>query len=219
MNGAFCGQGRYPQPQAQGLSRMVGKHGITVNCIPPGRILSEQILRNYTPEYRQWQSDNEIPVGRYGETQRCQPASELPGLAAGRLHHRRSDPCRSRSCGGISSDWRSICEAYARGGAGQLNSPGGSRAVGKVRVQPLVVGPQVHQDPERSHRPRRQGRLHGDGPRICDAAIVPSGLAARPVPIKPPTLCARHARSCRSFFFSEDSGRSARELCSQALEI
>jgi 3-oxoacyl-[acyl-carrier protein] reductase len=46
---------------------MVGKHGITVNSIPPGRIHSEQILRNYTPEYRQWQAENEIPVGRYGE--------------------------------------------------------------------------------------------------------------------------------------------------------
>ena len=27
----------------------------------------QQIRRNYTPEYRQWQADNEIPVGRYGE--------------------------------------------------------------------------------------------------------------------------------------------------------
>ena len=39
---------------------------ITVNSIPPGRIMSEQIERNYTPEYRQWQSANEIPVGEYG---------------------------------------------------------------------------------------------------------------------------------------------------------
>jgi 3-oxoacyl-[acyl-carrier protein] reductase len=52
---------------AKGLSREVGKDGITVNCIPPGRIMSEQIERNYTPEYRKWQADNEIPVGRYGE--------------------------------------------------------------------------------------------------------------------------------------------------------
>jgi 3-oxoacyl-[acyl-carrier protein] reductase len=52
---------------AKGLSRMVGKHGITVNCIAPGRINSEQILRNYTPEFRAWQSEHEIPVGRYGE--------------------------------------------------------------------------------------------------------------------------------------------------------
>jgi 3-oxoacyl-[acyl-carrier protein] reductase len=65
-NGAFCAKAGL-HSWAKGLSRMVGKHGITVNCIPPGRIHSEQIFRNYTPEYRQWQCDNEIPVGRYGE--------------------------------------------------------------------------------------------------------------------------------------------------------
>ena len=68
INGAFCAKAAM-HSWAKGLSRMVGKHGITVNCIAPGRILSEQILRNYSPEYRQWQSDNEIPVGRYGEPQ------------------------------------------------------------------------------------------------------------------------------------------------------
>jgi 3-oxoacyl-[acyl-carrier protein] reductase len=66
INGAFCAKAGM-HSWAKGLSRMVGKHGITVNCIPPGRIHSEQIFRNYTPEYRQWQCDNEIPVGRYGE--------------------------------------------------------------------------------------------------------------------------------------------------------
>ena len=66
INGAFCAKAGI-HSWAKGLSRMVGRHGITVNCIPPGRILSEQIYRNYTPEYRQWQSENEIPVGRYGE--------------------------------------------------------------------------------------------------------------------------------------------------------
>ena len=65
-NGAFCAKAGI-HSWAKGLSRMVGKHGITVNCVPPGRIHSEQILRNYTPEYRQWQCENEIPVGRYGE--------------------------------------------------------------------------------------------------------------------------------------------------------
>jgi 3-oxoacyl-[acyl-carrier protein] reductase len=66
INGAFCAKAGI-HSWAKGLSRMVGKHGITVNCIPPGRIHSEQIFRNYTPEYRQWQCENEIPVGRYGE--------------------------------------------------------------------------------------------------------------------------------------------------------
>lgn len=66
VNGAFCAKAALTA-WSKGLSREVGKHGITVNCIPPGRILSDQILRNYTPEYRAWQSENEIPMGRYGE--------------------------------------------------------------------------------------------------------------------------------------------------------
>lgn len=66
LNGAFCAKAAM-HAWAKGLSRELGKHGITVNSIPPGRIMSEQIRRNYTPEYRQWQSENEIPMGRYGE--------------------------------------------------------------------------------------------------------------------------------------------------------
>ena len=60
---------------AKGLSREVGKHGITVNCIPPGRIMSEQIRRKYSEEFRAEQSATEIPVGRYGEPE------ELAALA------------------------------------------------------------------------------------------------------------------------------------------
>ena len=52
---------------SKGLSREVGPHGVTVNCIPPGRIMSEQIRRKYSPEFRAKQSREEIPVGRYGE--------------------------------------------------------------------------------------------------------------------------------------------------------
>ena len=66
INGAFCAKAAM-HSWAKGLSREVGKHGITVNCIPPGRIISEQILRNYTPEYRKHQSEHEIPVGEYGQ--------------------------------------------------------------------------------------------------------------------------------------------------------
>jgi 3-oxoacyl-[acyl-carrier protein] reductase len=68
INGAFCAKAAM-HSWAKGLSREVGKHGITVNCVPPGRIHSEQILRNYTPEYRKWQAEHEIPMGRYGEPQ------------------------------------------------------------------------------------------------------------------------------------------------------
>lgn len=66
LNGAFAAKAAM-HSWAKGLSREVGKHGITVNCIPPGRIMSEQILRNYPPEYRKKQSDEEIPVGEYGQ--------------------------------------------------------------------------------------------------------------------------------------------------------
>jgi 3-oxoacyl-[acyl-carrier protein] reductase len=52
---------------SKGLSRTVGKHGITVNCLAPGRIMSEQIRRKYSAEFRAHEEQNEIPVGRYGE--------------------------------------------------------------------------------------------------------------------------------------------------------
>ena len=66
VNGAFCAKAALTA-FSKGLSREVGKAGITVNCIGPGRIMSDQIRRNYTPEYRAWQSEHEIPMGRYGE--------------------------------------------------------------------------------------------------------------------------------------------------------
>ena len=49
------------------LAQELYRSGVTVNCIGPGRIMSDQIRRNYTPEYRAWQSEHEIPMGRYGE--------------------------------------------------------------------------------------------------------------------------------------------------------
>ncbi|MDP1537916.1 MAG: SDR family oxidoreductase [Burkholderiales bacterium] len=52
---------------SKGLSRTVGKHGITVNCLAPGRIMSEQIRRKYSPEFRAHEEKHDIPVGRYGE--------------------------------------------------------------------------------------------------------------------------------------------------------
>jgi 3-oxoacyl-[acyl-carrier protein] reductase len=87
INGAFCAKAAL-HAWAKGLSREVGRHGITVNSIPPGRIMSEQIRRNYTPQYRQWQADNEIPVGRYGEPEDIAPlvcllASPLAGYITG----------------------------------------------------------------------------------------------------------------------------------------
>jgi 3-oxoacyl-[acyl-carrier protein] reductase len=66
LNGAFAAKAAV-HSWAKGLSREVGKHGITVNCVPPGRIISEQILRNYSPEFRKHESEHDIPVGEYGQ--------------------------------------------------------------------------------------------------------------------------------------------------------
>jgi 3-oxoacyl-[acyl-carrier protein] reductase len=65
INGAFAAKAAM-HAWAKGLSREVGKHGITVNSIPPGRIDSEQIRRNYSPEFRKHESEHDIPVGEYG---------------------------------------------------------------------------------------------------------------------------------------------------------
>ena len=54
---------------AKGLSRELARDGITVNCIPPGRINSEQILERLhpTPENRKAFIDANIPIGYFGE--------------------------------------------------------------------------------------------------------------------------------------------------------
>jgi 3-oxoacyl-[acyl-carrier protein] reductase len=53
---------------AKGLSRDVGRHGITVNCLAPGRIHSEQIDQKLhpTPESRE-QFARQIPLGYFGD--------------------------------------------------------------------------------------------------------------------------------------------------------
>jgi 3-oxoacyl-[acyl-carrier protein] reductase len=68
LNGAFAAKAAM-HSWAKGLSREVGKHGITVNSVPPGRIVSEQILRNYSPEFRKREEEHDIPVGEYGQPQ------------------------------------------------------------------------------------------------------------------------------------------------------
>ena len=53
---------------SKGLSRALAPHGITVNCLQPGRIHSEQMkLRYPTMESELEYSRAEIPIGRFGE--------------------------------------------------------------------------------------------------------------------------------------------------------
>lgn len=66
LNAAFAAKAAV-HAWAKGLSREIGEHGITINCIPPGRIMSEQIRRNYPKDYRERFAEEEIPVGYWGE--------------------------------------------------------------------------------------------------------------------------------------------------------
>lgn len=66
LNAAFAAKAAV-HAWAKGLSREIGQYGITVNSIPPGRIMSEQIRRNYPEDYRERFAEEEIPVGYWGE--------------------------------------------------------------------------------------------------------------------------------------------------------
>lgn len=53
---------------AKGLSREVAADNVTINCIQPGRIRSEQIKKRYpTLESEREFANLEIPMGRFGE--------------------------------------------------------------------------------------------------------------------------------------------------------
>ena len=72
------------------LAGELAPHGITVNCIAPGHIDSEQIQRNHSAAFRQDQIDNHIPMRRYGQAQDlahlvCFLASDVASYITGTL--------------------------------------------------------------------------------------------------------------------------------------
>ncbi|MGE4220828.1 MAG: SDR family NAD(P)-dependent oxidoreductase [Alphaproteobacteria bacterium] len=61
---------------AKGLSKEIGPDGVTINCIQPGRIRSEQLTRMFpTPESERAFAEKYLPVRRFGE------ADEIAWLA------------------------------------------------------------------------------------------------------------------------------------------
>jgi len=58
---------------AKGLSRVVAKDGITVNCVSPGLLLTEQIAQHHIPRWLPTKEDQErflrqdLPAGRFGD--------------------------------------------------------------------------------------------------------------------------------------------------------
>lgn len=75
MNAAFSAKAAV-HVWSKGLSREVAKDGVTVHCIQPGRIRSEQMSKRYpTLESELEFAREEIPMGRFGEPE------ELANLA------------------------------------------------------------------------------------------------------------------------------------------
>ena len=78
---------------AKGLSREVGAHGVTVNSIPPGRLITEQTLYRYpTEEIRAEFCEGRIPLGRFGEPDELASlvvflSSDQAGYITGELIH------------------------------------------------------------------------------------------------------------------------------------
>jgi 3-oxoacyl-[acyl-carrier protein] reductase len=58
---------------AKGLSRQVAKHGVTVNCVTPGILMTDQIRNDFlprmapTPELQQKFLSEEVPAGHFGD--------------------------------------------------------------------------------------------------------------------------------------------------------
>ncbi|MCG3776567.1 MAG: 3-oxoacyl-[acyl-carrier-protein] reductase FabG [Nitrospira sp.] len=76
---------------SKGLSDSVAPHGVTVNCISPGKIVTEQVLRKYTPE-RFEQTGKKVPIGRWGKPEEFAPlavflASPLACYITGTIMH------------------------------------------------------------------------------------------------------------------------------------
>lgn len=69
---------------AKALSREVGPDGITVNCVGPGRVMSEQVRERLypDPEARALAAATEIPMRRFGEAEDV--ASLIAFLASAR---------------------------------------------------------------------------------------------------------------------------------------
>jgi 3-oxoacyl-[acyl-carrier protein] reductase len=72
---------------AKGLSREMGPHGITVNCVAPGRVHSEQIDQKLhpTPESQAEFTRANIPLGYFGDA--ADVAALIAFLCSGRARY------------------------------------------------------------------------------------------------------------------------------------
>ena len=86
------GQANYAAAKAgvagmtRALARELGSRNITVNCVAPGFIATD--MTDGLPEAQKAALLAQIPLGRLGTPEEIAACGGLPGLAAGRLHHR-----------------------------------------------------------------------------------------------------------------------------------
>ena len=79
---------------AKGLSRMIAKDGVTINQISPGKIISEQILANYSTAERQKYESEDIPLGYFGSPEDVgNLRASFSIFISGGIHHGYSYPC------------------------------------------------------------------------------------------------------------------------------
>jgi 3-oxoacyl-[acyl-carrier protein] reductase len=57
------------QSWSKGLSRMIAKDGVTINCIQPGKTRSEQQAKKFPPgsQLEKDEAARQLPIGRFGE--------------------------------------------------------------------------------------------------------------------------------------------------------
>jgi 3-oxoacyl-[acyl-carrier protein] reductase len=78
---------------SKGISNEVSHHGVTVNCLGPGKILSEQIRKSYDEERRRKYAEEEIPISCIGELE-YMAVLNIFMFAAGTPRYRCSDTGR-----------------------------------------------------------------------------------------------------------------------------
>ena len=70
---------------------MIARDGVTINQISPGKIVSEQILANYSVQELDAYSKKDIPLGRLGTSEELGYLAAFFGITSRWIHHRGCD--------------------------------------------------------------------------------------------------------------------------------
>ena len=102
---ATPGQANYAAAKAgvaglsRALAREIGSRNITVNCVAPGFIDTD--MTDGADRAQPRGAAGADPARPAGHGRRCRRGGGVPGLAAGRLHHRHDAACQRRHVHGL----------------------------------------------------------------------------------------------------------------------